>query len=62
MRATYRLLKARRRTLERRVILEGHGGGSVRGCDEWSSEYVAGEKSPSRDRDMLCDKGGGRDV
>ena len=40
--ARYWLLKAKRLTLERRVILEGHGGVSGRGCDEWSSEYVAG--------------------
>ena len=49
-------------TLERGIILEGHGDDSGRGCAEWSSEYVAGAVSPSRDRDMLCDNGGVRDV
>lgn len=62
MHATYRRLEARRRTLERRVILEGHGGDGGRGCDRRSSECVAGEVSPSRDRSMLCDKGEVRDV
>ena len=34
-------LAGERHTLERRVILEGHGGDGGRGCDEWSSEYAA---------------------
>jgi hypothetical protein len=60
--ARYWLLKAKRLTLERRVILEGHGGDGGRGCDRRSSEYVAELISPSRDHDRLCDKGGVRDV
>ena len=60
--ARYWLLKAKRLTLERRVILEGHGGDSGRGCDEWSSEGVAGAVPCSRDFSVSCEKGGLRDV
>jgi hypothetical protein len=42
MDSTYQPLKAEGQTLERRIILEGHGGDSSRGRKEWLGGCIVG--------------------